>query len=84
MSNSSKCSIRIKQENEEELNVQEIYKETYKVETEDHDIKQEIKEEPVEVCENVNTLEQNIDSALETGTLGVAGKYILYHLLFSV
>ena len=57
---------------QETNNVVESSHETNEV----HDIKHEIKQEPVETSEHFNTLEQNIDIALETGGLGLSGKYI--------
>ena len=42
---------------------------------EHQEIKQEIKEEKIEDYEAVNkTLEENIDDAVRTGTLGLAGQ----------
>ena len=73
MSNNLKYEIPIKEEEEDEddVSVAEIYIE----------IKEEIKEEPVYTCKNGRTLDEHIDTAIETGSLGLAGKCILFWVM---
>ena len=67
MNNKMKYEIPIKEEDDDDVSVAEIYVE----------IKEEIKEEPVDACKNDKTLDGHIDTAIETGSLGLAGKCML-------
>ena len=72
MSNNWTSEILIKEEVKEEVDVVECYiefKEEFKEEPVD-----EVKEEPImDTCKNVKNLDEHIDNALETGSLGLAG-----------
>ena len=73
MNNKKKCdiSLSIKNEQTDVDNVLESCDESKEKDNNDD----EIKEESVDYSDTVKSLEENIDTALTTGSLGLAGKF---------
>ena len=65
MNTTREFNTTVKEEVTDETNVLEMY----------YEIKEEIKDETVEYYENVSRMEENIDTAIISGSLGLAGKY---------
>ena len=64
---SNNLKYEIKEEDEDDGSVAEIYIE----------IKEELKEEPVDACKNGKTLDEHIDNAIKTCSLGLAVKCMI-------